>query len=326
MKEHIYKHFKNITTFDNLDPIVSLSDNFDKLLIPQDHPARSKSDTYYVNENLVLRTHTSAHQCQLLEQGHTNFLVTGHVFRKDEIDRFHYPVFHQMEGVMKVDNVASLFDCLDHLVRYLFPNAEYKISKDYFPFTDPSYEVEVLHNGKWVEILGAGMVHENILKTNSLKGNYMAFGLGLERLCMIFFDIPDIRLFWSNDAKFTEQFTAGTITKFKPYSLLPSQSDDISFWINPSQLILENNNPKWLQENDFNDFVRNQYPSWIESVTLIDSFTHPKTHRSSRTYKISFSPDNSNITNLATFTEMRIEMFNSLKNKIRETTLLIELR
>ena len=326
MKEHIYKHFDNIPTFDNLNPIVSLENNFDKLLIPSDHPARSKSDTYYVNENMVLRTHTSAHQCELFEQGHTNFLVTGHVFRKDEIDRFHYPIFHQMEGMFQVNDVNDLFKIIENLVKYLFPGSEYKISSDYFPFTEPSFEVNVLHNGKWIEILGCGMVHKDILKANSLTNNYMAFGLGIERLCMIFFDIPDIRLFWSNDKKFTEQFSVGQITKFKPYSLLPSQSDVISFWIDSSELVEENNDIKWKNENDFCDLIRDNYTNWIESVVFIDSFTHPKTKQYSRCYKITFSPDNSNVVNPALFTEMRIQMFNDMREKIKTSNLMIVLR
>ena len=103
IKNIIYKYLTNIRQFDifdNLDPFVSIEDNFDKLLIPKNHPARSKSDTYYQNENIVLRTHTSAHQNELLSKGHLNFLVSGDVYRKDEIDSHHYPIFHQMECVM----------------------------------------------------------------------------------------------------------------------------------------------------------------------------------------------------------------------------------
>jgi len=110
MKEHIYKHFPNCTTFDDLSPIVSVEDNFDKLLIPKDHPARSKTDTYFVNETEVLRTHTSAHQNNLLAQGYKNFLVTGDVYRKDSVDKYHYYTFHQMEGVIEIQNNEELID------------------------------------------------------------------------------------------------------------------------------------------------------------------------------------------------------------------------
>lgn len=329
MKNYIYNHtcFKDIEKFEDFDPIVSIEDNFDKLLILKNHPSRTKSDTYYVNETHVLRTHTSAHQNKLFETKHENYLVTGPVFRKDKIDRHHYPVFHQLEGVIKIDNDTDLYVNLDSLIRYLFPDVRYKIKKDYFPFTEPSYEVEILHEGQWIEILGCGIVHETILKNNSLSGKYLAFGIGLERLCMIFFNIPDIRYFWSNDTKFNEQFTAGSITKFKSYSVLPSQSADLSFWIDSTQVIVDNNDKHvWLQENDFSDLIRNQYPSWIESVELKDAFIHPKTQRHSRIYRIIFSPDSSVMTNSAEFTALRIEMSNNLINKIKESELLIELR
>lgn len=170
------------------------------------------------------------------------------------------------------------------------------------------------------------MIHETILKNNSLENKFFAFGLGLERLCMIFFDIPDIRYFWSNDPKFTEQFSADKITKFKPYSTLPSQSDDISFWIDNSQLITYEEKLVWLQENDFNDFIRNLYPEWIESLVFVSSFTHPKNNKYSRLYRITFSPDNSSMINPAEFTSLRLEMFNNLKSKIKESGLMIELR
>jgi phenylalanyl-tRNA synthetase alpha chain len=103
IKRKIYEYFNELdgydfAKFDDLPPYVNVSDNFDKLLIPKDHPARSRSDTYYINKDTVLRTQTSAHQNELLAQGHQNFLVTGDVYRKDEIDKSHYPVFHQMEG------------------------------------------------------------------------------------------------------------------------------------------------------------------------------------------------------------------------------------
>lgn len=131
VKNHIYKFFDNtgydFSKFDNLDRVVSVYDNFDSLLIPHDHPARSKSDTYYLNSDKVLRTQTSAHQVQLLKKGETSFLVTGDVYRKDEIDKYHYPVFHQLEGVRLCDNPEiESKKILSELIEYLFPNAEYR--------------------------------------------------------------------------------------------------------------------------------------------------------------------------------------------------------
>lgn len=157
VKRSIYKYFDTLpnykfSKFDDFDPIVSVEDNFDKLLIPNNHPARSKSDTYYFDETKVLRTHTSAHQNQLLSKGLTSFLVTGDVYRKDEIDRSHYPIFHQMEGLSLVpDNVnpeKELIKILSGLVEYLYVGCEHRINSDYFPFTNPSFEIEVKFNGK----------------------------------------------------------------------------------------------------------------------------------------------------------------------------------
>jgi phenylalanyl-tRNA synthetase alpha chain len=167
IKERIYKYFDTFelkfSKFDDLSHFVSTTDNFDLLLIPKDHPSRSRSDTYYVNDLTVLRTHTSCHQNQLLSQGEERFLVTGDVYRKDEIDKFHFPVFHQMEGVCilecsdSTDTSEDLKRMLTGLVNYLFPGKQHRFNDDYFPFTNPSYEVEVLLGDKWVEILGCGV-------------------------------------------------------------------------------------------------------------------------------------------------------------------------
>lgn len=106
LTNHIYKYFEkyNFQIFDNLSEIVNVEDNFDKLLIPKNHPARSKSDTYYIDDTHVLRTHTSAHQNELLSKGITSFIITGDVYRKDTIDAHHYPVFHQMEIFTLIDD------------------------------------------------------------------------------------------------------------------------------------------------------------------------------------------------------------------------------
>ena len=173
IKNKIYEYFgESFEKFDNLNPVVKIEENFDKLLIPKDHPARAQSDTYYVDENQVLRTHTSAHQNDLLRQGKTRFLATGDVYRKDDIDATHYPVFHQMEGVCIVDDdkdaAEELKSILSGLVNKLFPNCEYHFKEDYFPFTEPSFEVEVLYNEKWLEILGCGVVHSKIMENCGL--------------------------------------------------------------------------------------------------------------------------------------------------------------
>jgi len=272
VKKLIYTYFNSLSDykfkiFEDLEPFVSTEDNFDKLLIPKTHPARSKTDTYYLNEHTVLRTHTSAHQNQILQQGYSNFLVTGDVYRKDSIDRSHYPIFHQMEGVGKVPKnvnpINELKRILKGLVEHLFPNCEYRINGDYFPFTDPSFEIEVKYNNEWLEILGCGIMHKDIVANNSLEGEYWAFGLGLDRLAMKLFGISDIRYLWSEHKKFLSQFESGKIVKFKPYSILQPISKDISFWI-PKENIVdafdEFNKPvvKWVHENDFYEFIKQQ--------------------------------------------------------------------
>lgn len=330
LKNHIYDYFDSLDDyhfhkFDNLSPFVSVSENFDKLLIPNDHPARSKSDTYYVNKDTVLRTHTSAHQNELLSKGFENFLVSGDVYRKDEIDRSHYPVFHQLEGIggvpEGVDAKEELFRVLNGLVEYLFPGCEYRINDDYFPFTNPSYEYEVKFNGEWLEILGCGIMHQDIVRNNNLSGQFWAWGLGYERLCMIKFGIPDIRYFWSTHNRFLDQFQAGEIVGFKPFSKLPNINKDISFWIPDNKVTMvtgdkpgDPDEERWIDDNEFFELVREVAGDWIEEVKLMDKFFHPKKKKHSRMYSIVYSPNDPDLKDGSKFTEL----CNSIQAKIRE--------
>lgn len=303
IKRKIYDYFgDSFVKFDNLAPIVDVVENFDKLLIPKDHPARGMTDTYYVNENQVLRTHTSAHQNELLTDGYTKFLVTGDVYRKDEIDSCHYPVFHQMEGMCVYnedeDVQSELIKTIDGLVAVLFPGCEYRISEDYFPFTEPSIEVEVKFNGKWLEILGAGIVRQEILSNCNIKGKKAwAFGLGLERLAMILFKVPDIRYFWTNDERFIKQFESGDIIEFKEYSKYPSCYKDVAFWINEEY-----------NYNNFCEIVRECGGDIIEEISLLDNFTNPKNQKTSHCYRINYRSNDRNLTN---------EEVDEIQNKIR---------
>ncbi|GAB4852920.1 hypothetical protein Ancab_017117 [Ancistrocladus abbreviatus] len=239
LKNAIYDYFhttysNKFEKFDDLCPIVSVKENFDDVLVPADHVSRSYNDTYYVDPQTVLRCHTSAHQAELLRRGHTHFLVTGDVYRRDSIDSTHYPVFHQMEGVRVfspkdwessgVDSASyaaeDLKTCLEGLARHLFGAVEMRWVDTYFPFTSPSFELEIFFQEKWMEVLGCGVTEQEILKRSGKTDNVAwAFGLGLERLAMVLFDIPDIRLFWSTDERFTSQFSKGQLgVKFKPFS------------------------------------------------------------------------------------------------------------
>ena len=299
IKNRIYDYFKSLEGYtfnihDNFNPIVNVAENFDKLRIPPDHPARSKSDTYYVSEELVLRTQTSSHQNELFAKGVTNYLVTGDVYRKDEIDHSHYPVFHQMEGVAAVpeghDPVKELKKVLSGLVEHLFPGCEYRFNKDYFPFTEPSLEVEVKYKDDWMEILGCGITHQEILDRNNINVKCWAFGLGLDRLAMLFFKIPDIRYLWSTDEKFLSQFKAGEITEFTPYSNLDPVVKDISFWIENEDVTGDDKKFSWNKLNSFYEFLREVSNDLLEQVELLDTFYHPKKERYSHTFRLTFSP------------------------------------
>jgi phenylalanyl-tRNA synthetase alpha chain len=339
IKNIIYGYFDKLPNlkfdkFDDLLPYVSVEDNFDKLLIPIDHPARKKTDTYYVDEQTVLRTHTSAHQNELLQKGYRNFLVTGDVYRKDEIDKYHYPIFHQLEGVVQVPNDVNpeefLLNLMTGLVMYLFPkNTKYRVNNDYFPFTTPSFELEVYYNDKWVEVLGCGVMHQDIVKNNNLNNNFVAFGLGLERYCLIAFEIPDIRYLWSTHDRFVDQFKSGKIVKFEPYSQLPVISKDISFWLtNSNDIILDDktNEPiNWTQENDFFEISREICSNSIEQIKLIDCFFHPKKELYSRTYKLTYSPCDPLLKDPAKFNSIVNAIQTNLGIKLAET-LNLELR
>lgn len=315
---HGYEKFE---IFDNISPVVSVENNFDRLLISPDHPSRSKSDTYYVSEDFVLRTHTSAHQYELLSTGHNNFLVTGDVYRKDEVNNIHYYVFHQMEGLAKVPDgkepLAELQAVLSGLVEHLFPGCEYRFYSQMFPFTHPSLEVEVQFDGKWLEILGCGVTHEKIIKDSGREGTWWAFGIGLERICMILFGIKDIRYFWSRDSRFYDQFIDNKVVKFKEFSHLPSETKAVSFWID-SGLI----DGVWNMELDFMELIRSVGGDWIESVKLKDTYTD-KNGRCSRCYEIKFLPIDPSLTCPGKFKQTCINMMDTIVDGLQDYDIVI---
>lgn len=319
LKNAIYSYFDEkfpdvYKKFDTLSPIVSVKANFDDVLTPPDHISRSYNDTYYVNSETVLRCHTSAHQAEMLREGHTHFLVTGDVYRRDAIDATHYPVFHQMEGfrVFTQDEweaagtdgtslaAQDLKNTLEGLARRLFGDVELRWVDCYFPFTDPSFELEIFFQGKWLEVLGCGVTEQEILRNNGRSGTVAwAFGLGLERLAMVLFDIPDIRLFWSSDSRFTTQFKSGQLgQKFKAYSKYPPCYKDISFWISDQ-----------FTENNLCEVVRGIAGDLAEEVVLIDEFTNPKKGKTSNCYRIAYRSMERSLTD---------DEINALQTKVRE--------
>jgi phenylalanyl-tRNA synthetase alpha chain len=324
----------SFSTFDNFNPIVSVTQNFDDLLFPADHVGRSPNDTYYINQDTLLRTHTSAHQSSLFRERVRAFLVTGDVYRRDAIDSVHYPIFHQMEGaklfspsvleesrgttprfssdlpleIYYADSTykshpevklveADLKHTLEGLVKFLFGQVELRWVDAYFPFTSPSWELEIFFNNAWLEVLGCGVIHPTILQRCGLAlDRGWAFGLGLERLAMILFDIPDIRLFWTEDKRFHQQFAQLTGAplysvdmrplRFKPYSKYPLCFKDISFWV-----------PEGYHENQFYELVRAIAGDLCESVVLVSTFTHPETNKLSHCYRINYRSMDKNLTN-----------------------------
>ncbi|MDO1605584.1 phenylalanine--tRNA ligase subunit alpha [Lactobacillus sp. YT155] len=203
--------------------------NFEKMNIPKDHPARDMQDTFYIDDELLLRTHTSPQQARTMEEhdfskGPLKMISPGKVYRRDTDDATHSHQFHQIEGLVVDKNItmSDLKGTLEILVRHVF-GAERKIRfrPSYFPFTEPSVEVDITcfacggtgckicKGTGWIEVLGAGLVHPNVLKNSGVNPEVysgFAFGIGPDRLAMLKYGVEDIRNFYLNDVRFIEQF------------------------------------------------------------------------------------------------------------------------
>lgn len=188
--------------------------NFDALNIPAHHPARADHDTFYFNPDVMLRTQTSGVQIRTMEteQPPLRIISPGRVYRND-YDQTHTPMFHQVEGLMVDKNVnfAELRGILHDFLRNFFEqDLKVRFRPSYFPFTEPSAEVDVMgENGKWLEVLGCGMVHPNVLKAVNIDPEEytgFAFGMGVERLTMLRYGVNDLRAFFENDLRFLKQF------------------------------------------------------------------------------------------------------------------------
>lgn len=192
--------------------------NFEALNIPETHPARAMHDTFYFDESTVLRTHTSGVQIRTMEgrKGPMRFIAPGRVYRCDS-DQTHTPMFHQVEGLIIEESAsfAQLRALIIEFLRQFFEddNLKVRFRPSYFPFTEPSAEVDISTNlfgeGRWIEVLGCGMVHPNVLKNvdvDAEKYTGLAFGLGVERLAMLRYGVKDLRQFFENDLRFLKQF------------------------------------------------------------------------------------------------------------------------
>lgn len=200
--------------------------NFEALNIPKNHPARDTQDTFYINENILLRTHTSPTQIRTMEKQAPpiKILVPGRVYRSDAVDATHSPIFHQIEGLVVDKNITmgDLKGVLDVFAKKMFGSkTRTRFRPHHFPFTEPSAEMDVScvtcegkgcricsHTG-WIEILGAGMVHPKVLQYGNIDPNEysgFAFGMGLDRIANQIYGIDDIRLLYENDIRFLRQF------------------------------------------------------------------------------------------------------------------------
>jgi phenylalanyl-tRNA synthetase alpha chain len=308
--------------------IVTVEDDFDLLNTPKDHPSRRESDTYYLDDTHVLRTQTTVmwpyylKNKEILEklekEGEAKALCTGIVFRKDEIDRKHFPAFHQIDGLLicKKDNtprgtgkIITLDDLKaveTEMTESIFgKETEYRFLVDSFPFTDPSVQIEIMSNGDWMEVVGSGLVHSQVLKNLGLDPeiyNGWAFGFGIERLAMVKMEIPDIRILWSEDPRITSQFK-DINSKFKEVSKYPETSRDISFIID-----------KNINLNNYYEIVRDFAENLIEEVKLIDEFEKEEKfgkNKKSYTFRIVYRSHERTLTS---------EEVNKIQEQIREKT------
>lgn len=380
----IESRFPGYQHHNDLDPIVTVHQNFDSLGFPADHPGRSKTDTYYVNKDTVLRTHTSAHELDTFRANtRDGYTISADVYRRDAVDRSHYPIFHQMEGARTWDRNAFPSDgalaqhilkdvnnipkhglvvedpnpsfhpernplqsehhtpeeadviaqhlklSLENVVVAIFSEADKATAattgsqpeteplkvrwiEAYFPWTSPSWELEVWWRGEWLEVLACGVVRQPLLIDSNVPSRIgWAFGIGLERIAMLLFGIPDIRLFWSKDARFLGQFDEKQpIKRFVPFSKYPAAPRDVAFWLPQDSTVvadtpasassapspaggqatepLKSADRPVFHENDLMEVVRNAAGDSVEDVSLVDSFQHPKTGRQSLCYRITY--------------------------------------
>ena len=200
--------------------------NFEKLNIPKGHPARDEQDTFYINDSILLRSQTSPVQVRTMEQGKLpiRMIAPGRVFRSDEVDATHSPSFHQIEGLVvdKGITFADLKGTLEEFAKEMFgTETKVKFRPHHFPFTEPSAEVDVscfkcggkgcrfCKGSGWIEILGCGMVHPHVLEMCNIDPDEysgFAFGVGLERIALLKYEIDDMRLLYENDIRFLKQF------------------------------------------------------------------------------------------------------------------------
>lgn len=405
----IESRFNGFKHHNGLPGVVTVGQNFDSLGFATDHPGRSRTDTYYINKDTLLRTHTSAHEVDVFNANESDgYTIAADVYRRDAVDRTHYPVFHQLEGALTWDRKAlgSSGACVDaitesynHLPKHDLvvedPNPTFQASNPlqeayhtaqeaeiiaahlkrsledmvvtifteadkaltaanqgaqesereplkvrwveaFFPHTSPSWELEVWWRGEWLEVLGCGVIDQPLLIRAGVPDRIgWAFGLGLERIAMLLFGIPDIRLFWSKDSRFLSQFDESKpIRRFQPFSKHPAAPRDVAFWLPKSdapvvadmpatassapsaaggQMTEPSGSGAAFHENDLMEVVRNTAGDSVEDVRLIDDFTHPKTGRRSLCYRVFYRSLEKTLT-----TEEANAMHEQIKEELRD--------
>ena len=322
----LFDQILNLPRFKDFDlvdfpKIITVEQNFDWLNTPAEHPSRRETDTYYLTDKYLLRTQMTAMWSFYLKdqevlkrletEGQIAALASGIVYRKDEIDRHHFPAFHQIDGLLickkskAVITQQDLKDVQIDLAKGIFgPDIEYKFLDDTFPYTVESLEMDIMFNGDWLEVNGAGLVNPVVLQNFGLDPevyNGWAFGFG-ERLAMIKMGIPDIRILWSEDERITSQFT-DINSKFKEVSKYPPVVRDISFIID-----------KGVNLNNYYEIVRDFAENLIEEVKLLDEYKDDAkfgADKKSYTFRIVYRSPERTLTN---------EEINKIQEEIREKT------
>lgn len=282
----LVRRVKGIGALKNFDDIkipdiVSTSILFDLFNMPPGHPARSKSDTYYVDNDHILITHDTVMWYYYFEHESTKQKIArgedlgvvcyAKVYRKDEIDRHHMNVFHQFGGLYltrderRTVTLDDLKSVLGEIAQSIFgSDVEYNFTPETFPYTDPSVEMNIKIKGEWVEMVGSGLPRKDVLANFGVKGyNGWAFGFGLDRLAMVSMDLPDIRLLWSQDERVKKQLKLGN--KYKEVSIYPPITRDISFVVDKSFV-----------PNDYFDLIRDIGADLVEEVELLDKYEAPE--------------------------------------------------
>jgi len=323
--QELVRRITTIPDYANFDiihapEIMSTKIAFDLFDFPADHPARSTSDTYYVDGSHIMRTQTTVMwyyyfqqkvvQERLARKEPMGVFCYGKVYRKDEIDRHHMNVFHQIDAlyIAPKDTEPITLDTLKDvelkIVKAMFGDVTSRFVEETFPYTHPSTEIEIERDNDWLEILGSGVVKPSVLEMLGVDSNVYngwAFGSGIERWAMISMALPDIRLLWSDDERVKKQLKLGQV--FVEVSKYPPVVRDISF-------IVE----KGFTPNNYFDLVRDVAGDMIEQVSLIDTYENAEklgADKVSYAYRVTYRSIDKTLTN---------EEVNALHKKLEEAT------